>query len=424
MKTAMKDLKLELVGEGSWLDQEEIKAEIKRNAALLEAVKKGEEQYKDSLGWLDTEKWAGEAWLDKYQKLADRVKANADILVVVGIGGSNQAARAVTEAIGERGSVKIVYAGNNISADSMNKVLKSLEGKRTYINVIAKNFETLEPGVSFMALRRFLKEQYGEEYNEHVICTGTEGSHLEDLCKQHGYYFLPFPADIGGRYTSLSPVGLFPLAVADIDIYALARGGKHMQQRLQQEGAEENIALQYAVIRNLLYRKGFCLEMLSFFEPRFDRFAKWWRQLFGESEGKDDKALYPVVGSFSEDLHSIGQFIQDGSTIMFETFLNVEDAGVSCILHTDEVDDRFDYLNGKDLTEINRAAYKATVTAHSAKFPCLRLTVPAIDEESFGQLFYFYQFMCYLSAKILGVNPFDQPGVEAYKQYMFEALGK
>lgn len=420
----MKELKFEMVDKASWLRPDEIKRELKRNSCLLEAVKQGEDRYRDSLGWLDVKEWAGEKWLFKYEELAEHVRKNADVLVVVGIGGSNQAARAVVEAIGERGQVEIVFAGNSISSDSFCKVLKKLKGKRVYIDVIAKNFETLEPGIAFLALRNELRKQYGETYKEHVICTGTVGSHLEELCKAHGYHFLPFPDNIGGRYTALSPVGLFPLATAGMDIRKLVAGAKGMQERLHKEGAEENIALQYAVIRNMLYQKGFRMEMLSFFEPRYFRFAKWWTQLFGESEGKDNKGLYPIFGCFSEDLHSIGQFIQDGSTVMFETFLNVEETKASYVLHRDDVDDRFDYLDGKDLNEINRAAYEATVAAHSSKFPCLLLTVPAIDEERFGQLFYFYEFVCYLSARILDVNPFNQPGVEAYKQYMFQALGK
>lgn len=420
----MESIRLELTEGTSWLSRKIVKHEMNRHASLLETVKKREEQYRDSLGWLDVEEWAGEEWLSKCEKLAAYVKERADVLVVVGIGGSNQAARAVAEAIGEKSSVKLVFSGNNISADDICSVVKQLEDKRVFINVIAKNFETLEPGICFWALRNILREKYGAAYSDHVICTGTIGSHFERLSKDEGYHFLPFPDNIGGRYTALSPVGLFPLAVAGIDIRKMAHGGKKMQERLYRESAEENIALEYAVVRNLLYQKGFRMEMLSFFEPRYYRFAKWWRQLFGESEGKDNKGLYPVYGSFSEDLHSIGQFIQEGTAVIFETFLNVEKTEPSFILRHDGLDDRFVYLDGMDFTDINRAAYEATVAAHSKRLPCMKLTVPAIDEESFGQLFYFYEFTCYLSAKLLGVNPFDQPGVEAYKQYMFQKLGK
>lgn len=417
-------LSMKLEDRAAWLTGEEIDAAVRANVPVLEAVKTGEPQYRESLGWLDVDTWAGDAWLKRYEETARMIRAEATALVVVGIGGSNQAARAVVDAIGEKGGLKIVWAGNSISAHSIRQALAELEGESVYVNIIAKNFETLEPGIGFRAMRDFLRERYGDEYPRRVICTGTEGSHLEDLCQKHGFRFLPFPREIGGRFTALSPIGLLPMAAAGMDIRAMAAGARQMRERLRAEGAEENIALRYAVIRNLLYQKGFRMEMLSFFEPRYFRFAKWWMQLFGESEGKDGKGLYPLFGNFSEDLHSIGQFLQDGTCVIFETFLEAEDSGASYVLHGDEVDDRFGYLDGKDFDEINRAACEATVAAHSEKYPCLRLRADAIDEKSFGELFYFFQFTCYLSARILGVNPFDQPGVEAYKINMFKALGK
>lgn len=420
----MEAFTLSVTDGAAWLTEEEIAAEMKKNAALFEKVKNGEPEYRDTLGWLDVSTWAGDAWLSRYEALAQRVRREADVMVVIGIGGSNQAARAVVDAIGEKGGTKLIWAGNSISAYEMNAVLESIRGKRVYIDVIAKNFETLEPGIGFRALRAFLKEQYGGDYASHVICTGTEGSQLHRLCGKHGYTFLPFPKEIGGRFTALSPVGLFPMAVAGMDIRAMAGAAMEMRQRLCAETAEDSIALRYAAIRNILYRKGFRMEMLSFFEPRFFRFAKWWMQLFGESEGKDNLGLYPLFGNFSEDLHSIGQFLQDGTPVIYETFLEVRDSGASLVLHGDEVDDGFGYLNNKDFDEINRVACEATVAAHGAKYPCLRICVEGINEAAFGQLFYFFCFVCYLSARILGVNPFDQPGVEAYKINMFRSLGK
>lgn len=420
----MEEFKISLADDSGLLTEEEITAEMAKHADLLEQVKKGEEAYRDTLGWLDVTTWAGEAWLSRYEALAEKVRREADVLVVIGIGGSNQAARAVVDAIGEKGDTKIVWAGNSISAFEINAVLDSIRGKRVYIDVIAKNFETLEPGIGFRALRAFLKEQYGADYAGHVICTGTEGTHFHDLCKEHGYEFLPFPVEIGGRFTALSPIGLFPMAVAGMDIRAMAGAAAQMRQRLCAETAEDSIALRYAAIRNILYRKGFRMEMLSFFEPRFFRFAKWWMQLFGESEGKDNLGLYPLFGNFSEDLHSIGQFLQDGTPVIYETFLEVRNSGASLVLHDDEVDDRFGYLNNKDFDEINRVACEATIQAHAVKYPCVRISVDGINEATFGQLFYFFSFVCYLSARILGVNPFNQPGVEAYKINMFRSLGK
>lgn len=420
----MNQIRFSVADGAGWLTECEIKQAMAKHGDLLTVVKKGEEKYRDSLGWLDPDQWASDNWLTAYEDLAKRVQEIADVLVVIGIGGSNQAARAVADAIGEKSGVEIVWAGNNISAHSVQQVLTSLEGKRVCINVIAKNFETLEPGLSFRILRKYLKDIYGEKYAQRVICTGTRGAHLEEIAKQYGFAFLPFPENIGGRFTALSPIALFPLAVAGMDIRAMVAGAKKMREELLAENSGDSVALRYAVIRNLLFEKGFRMEMLSFFEPRWFRFAKWWMQLFGESEGKDNKGLYPVFGNFSEDLHSIGQFLQDGTPVIFETFLEVADSGASYIVESDGIDDRFHYLDGMDVDQINRVACEATIQAHSEKYPCVRLTVPAINEETFGKLFYFFAFVCYLSAKIFGVNPFDQPGVEAYKVNMFHALGK
>lgn len=420
----MKELTFSLVEQSGTIQEAELQGAIEACAPLLETVQQGEAQYAGTLGWHKVATWAGSEWLDRYETLARRVQADADVLVVVGIGGSNQAARAVVDALGERGKTRIVWGGNSISAHSINEVLASLEGQRVYIDVIAKNFETLEPGIAFRALRSWLREHCGADYARRVICTGTEGSRLEGLCQSEGYTFLPFPEEIGGRFTALSPVGLFPMAVAGLNIRAMAAGAAHMEHRLKSETAENNMALRFAALRNLLYRKGYRMEMLAFFEPRLFRFAKWWMQLFGESEGKDDLGLYPIYGSYSEDLHSIGQFIQSGTPVIYEVFLDVETQDSSCVLGGQDIDDGFGYLDGKDFHDINKAAFQATVDAHSRRFPCVVLGIPALDEETFGQLFYFFEFTCYLSGKMLGVNPFDQPGVEAYKNRMFKILGK
>lgn len=405
------------------LSEEEILANMQNYSSLYDAVKLGEERYADSLGWLCPEIWAGDEWMNTYKSYAKEVQDNADVLVVIGIGGSNQAARAVVDSIGEKGKTKIVWAGNSISAYEINTVLKSIEGKSVYINVIAKNFETLEPGIGFRALRSFLKKNYGDDYSDRVICTGTVGSRFHDIAKKHNYKFLPFPKEIGGRFTALSPIGLFPMAVAGLDIDRIAKGAFDVRERILKEDNKDSIVLRYAVIRNLLYQKGYRMEMLSFFEPRFFRFAKWHQQLFGESEGKDSKGLYPIFGNFSEDLHSIGQFLQEGTPVIFETMLDVKDSGASLVLE-DDSEDGFAYLDGKDFDYINRMAFEATKEAHAQRYPVITLTVPDMTEESFGSLFYFFEITCYISARILGVNPFDQPGVEAYKINMFKALGK
>ena len=391
---------------------------------LLSYARSCPEEYRDVLGWLDPEDWASQEQIVRLEEKAKEVRENADVFVLVGVGGSNNAARSVIEALDQRAGCKVYYAGNTLSPYEIKRMLKELEGKSVYINVIAKNFETLEPGSSFRVLRKFLKEQYGEEAPKRIIATGTPGSHLEELCREQGYTFLTFPEPVGGRYSALSDVGLFPMAVAGVDIRKVVQGAKDMKRLLWEMDGMENPAYRYAVIRNLLYQEGIKIEMLSFFEPRYRFFAKWWIQLFAESEGKDGKGIYPVAAECSEDLHSIGQFVQDGSHIMAETFLEVKNRDASYVLEKDQVDDRFDYLNGVDFWEINRKAFEATLKAHSECLPCFKITVDAIDEYSFGQLFYFFEFACFLSGKLLGINPFGQPGVEAYKGYMFKALGK
>ena len=374
-------------------------------------------------GWLHCDQAAMQR--AQIAEKAKEIRENADVFVLVGVGGSNQAARAMIEAIQKPGGPEIVYAGNTLSANAMNRMLKRLEGKRFAVDCIAKNFETLEPGASFRVLRRELAARCSPaEAAARILCTGTEGSPLEELCQKEGYTFLPFPTNIGGRYTAMTYVGLLPMAVAGIDIRALVRGAAGMEQALRSGAPEDNLALRYAVLRNLYYQRGYKLELLASFEPQFRWFYKWWVQLFAESEGKDGKGLFPVCAEYSEELHAVGQYIQDGAPLMFETFLDVEARQDSLVVMPDGKADHFDYLNGKDFYDINKAAFSATVTAHSQKLPCLIFDIPALDAYNFGQLFYFFQFACYVSGSLLGIDPFNQPGVEAYKCWMFKALGK
>ncbi len=395
-----------------------------QNRKVLETAKAGEKEYADSQGWLDTEEWANETAVRHLEKLASEIRQNADAFVLIGVGGSNNAARGVIKALQQAGTPEIIYAGNTLSPHALNHMLKKLEGKSIYVNCIAKNFETLEPGASFRILRKYLKERYGNKASERIIATGTTGSSLEKLCVDNGYTFLEFPDNVGGRYTALSNVGLLPMAVAGIDIRMLVQGAKEMRKELYEKTAEDNIAYRYACMRNLCYKQGYRIEMLASFEPRFRYFYKWWIQLFAESEGKDNKGIFPVAGEYSEELHSVGQFLQDGFPIVFETFLDVKEHQDSLFVEPDGLTDYFDYLNGKDFWCINKKAYEATVMAHKEKMPCLTLEMDALDAYHFGQMFYFFQFACYLSCKMMGVNAFDQPGVEAYKKWMFEALGK
>lgn len=423
----MKDITLSYLDRKPVLAPGELEEKIRASAPVLAEVVAGEAQYQDCLGWFHVDDYAGAEHVDFLLEQAARVRADADAFVVIGIGGSNQASRAAVKALRPKNGPAILWAGNTISACEMARTLEELDGyKSIYIDCIAKNFETLEPGIAFRMLRHYLEKRYGEtDAARRIFATGTPGSTLHQLCKDNSYTFLEFPEPIGGRYSIGSDVGLFPMAVAGIDIKAVTQGMRDMRDRLFSEPAEENIALKYACLRNLMLKHGFSLEMMAFFEPRLDYFAKWWIQAFAESEGKDGTGLYPVCASNSEDLHSIGQFIQQGSPILFETFIEVRERDASVIMPAETKKDYFQYLDGKDFWDINDTARKATIEAHSeGGIPCLNLSVPALDAHTLGQMFYFFLFACYLSCKLTGVNPFNQPGVEAYKGYMFKNLGK
>lgn len=396
----------------------------KKALALLDLVCEGESQYKGDIGWLNPDEWGGENELIKIEEKAKEVRENADVFVLIGVGGSNQSARAVIKAIEPQNGLEILYSGNTLTPCSMNRLLKKLENKSVYINAIAKSFETLEPGVCFRILRAFLNEKYGDQSSKRITVTGTPGSRLHSIAIEHGYTFLTFPENIGGRFSTFSDVGLFPMAVAGIDIKSLVQGAKDMRKRLIEDKTASNLAVRYASTRYGLYKGGKTVEMLSIFEPRLRYFGKWWIQLFAESEGKDGKGLFPVLSEYSEDLHSVGQFVQDGSPILFETFITVNDPGQDVPVMPSPINDGFNYLNNKGMAFLNKAAEEATIQTHSERFPSIRLSIPEINEYYLGQLFYFFEFSCYLSGKLLEINPFNQPGVEAYKQVMFKCLEK
>ena len=422
-----RSISLSCVDTSGVLGPGELEAKLAAAAPILERAVRGDARYEPFLGWRTVDETASPARVEFLMEQADRVRSCADAFVVIGIGGSNQSSRAAIKALRPKNGPAILWAGNTISACEMARTLEELDGYRSvYIDCIAKNFETLEPGIAFRVLRQYLEKRYGAaDAAGRIFATGTTGSSLHQLCKDNGYTFLTFPERVGGRFSVVSDVGLFPMAVAGVDIRTLTQGMRDMRDRLFAEGAEENLALRYACLRKLMLEHGYSLEMLAFFEPRLDYFAKWWVQTFAESEGKNDTALYPVAASNSEDLHATGQFVQQGSPILFETFLQVRRRDASVVLPREEKKDYFDYLEGKDFWEMNDVARRATMAAHSERgIPCLNFSIPAIDEHTLGELYYFFLFACYLSCGLLGVNPFDQPGVENYKGYMFQNLGK
>ncbi len=394
------------------------------HADVLATCAAGEARYADSLGWLSVDEWANKKVLDEVKALAARYQEMADTFVIIGVGGSNNAARSVIEALRPNG-MRIVYAGNTLSAQALNLMLESLEGHDVVIDCIAKNFETLEPGSSFRLLRQWLVAKYGqEEAARRIVCCGTIGSSLDTLAAEQGYAFVPFATNVGGRFTALTAVHLLPLACAGADIDALVAGAKETEAACRTSSAAHNEALLYACARKLLWEKGYRVELLSFFEPRFRWFAKWWEQLFGESEGKCGRGLFPASAEYSEELHSLGQYVQDGTHQLFETFLDLTQPGDgdSLVLGSTDVSDGFGYLDGVDFWDINKASFNATRDAHALVLPALTLEIDRADEKHFGMLFYFFAFSCYLSATLMDLNPFDQPGVEAYKQLMFKTL--
>lgn len=408
------------------LDEQDILNNINQNEELLENVLKSyENDTEQVLGWIDIDKVSNESLVKTIEKKAKEIREKADIFLLIGVGGSNQGARATIKAFQKEGTPEILYTGNNLSPKYMNDILKKIKGKSVYANIIAKNFATLEPGLCFRVIRQYMEDTYGvEEAGNRIIATGSPGgSSLEELAKDKGYLFLPFPLDVGGRYSVMSAVGLLPIAVSGVSLKELISGANSMRDYIYNTKASDNEMLKYAVVRNMLLREDKDIEILSYFEPSLEYISKWWIQLFGESEGKDGKGLFPTACSFTEDLHALGQYIQSGQKILFETFLNIEEQNDSHIVKKDEANDYFDYLDGKDFHDINKIAYEATVIAHhEGGIPCLILNVPELNTYYFGQLFYFFEMACYVSGEILGVNPFDQPGVETYKDNMFARL--
>ena len=382
------------------------------------------EDHDQVLGW--TSPCASREELEIIKAKAEEIKREGDLFVLVGVGGSNQAARAMIDALADGQGPEVLYMGNTLSAHSVSKMLRRMEGRNVYINVIAKNFETLEPGSHFRILRQWMKKRYGrEEMAKRIIVTGTKGSRLEEIAKENGYLFLSFPSSVGGRYSAFSPVCLLPIGAAGLNLDKYLAGLERAAEDCRINPSSNPAAL-YGAARNLLYGKGYDIEMLVSFEPRYSYLAKWWVQLFGESEGKEKKGIFPSSAIYSEDLHSIGQYMQEGRRNLIETFVSVEDPGARAVIEPDpEFRDGFDYLDGMDFDQMNKAAEEATLNAHwKGGVPCIRFQIKAISEETFGELFYYFMMACAVSGTMMNINPFDQEGVEEYKRSMFAALGK
>ena len=386
----------------------------------------------DYLGWADWPVNYDREELARMLKDAKYVRDNFDILVVCGIGGSYLGARAALEALNGLKSddkMEIIFMGQTFSPNYVAQVMKYLRGKKFAINVISKSGTTTETSISFRLLKELLESQVGKEKARKAIyaTTDKEKGALKTLCNKEGYATYVLPGDIGGRFSVLTAVGLFPLAVAGIDIQAMLDGACIARLMYNNTDLKENLCYRYAVMRDYMYRHNHPVELYVTYEPQMAQISEWLKQLFGESEGKEKKGLFPASVTFSTDLHSLGQFIQDGSPILFETIINVltpkDDIKIP---HDDEDLDGLNYLEGKDLAFVNQKAFEGTLKAHTEDggVPCNVIEIDRLDAKTLGHLFYFFMRACAMSAYLLDINPFNQPGVEIYKKNMFHLLGK
>ena len=392
----------------------------------------------DFLGWVDLPKNYDKDEFERIKKAAKKIQSDSDVLLVIGIGGSYLGARACIEMIGhsfkndltkeERKAPKIYFVGQNISSTYMSDLLDVIKDKDVSINVISKSGTTTEPAIAFRIFKDFLEKKYGKEEAKKRIYATTDSSKgaLKKLSDEEGYETFIIPDDVGGRFSVLTPVGLLPIATTGIDIDKIMLGASDASCDFNNENLDTNYAYQYAVVRNALHRKGKDVELLVNYEPKLHYFSEWWKQLYGESEGKDNKGIFPASVDFSTDLHSMGQYIQEGKRILFETVLNVVDVDKHIEIEAVENDlDGLNYLAGKNVDFVNKKAFQGTLLAHTdGQVPNLIVNVPKLDEYNFGYMVYFFEKSCAMSGYLSGVNPFDQPGVEAYKKNMFALLGK
>lgn len=363
---------------------------------------------------------------------ADKIRASSQVLVLIGIGGSYLGAMAAIEAFGSNfcqgNELRVFYAGHNLSSTYHGDLLKVLKGVDFSINVVSKSGTTMEPAIAFRILKNLLEAKYGQEgARERIFVTTGNAGRLRILARKEGYTTFDVPEDVGGRYSVLSPVGLLPMAAAGIDIQAMLEGARQGQADFGRPEILENPCYLYAAIRSLLYRQGKAIELLVCYEPELRYFSEWWKQLFGESEGKEGKGLFPAAATFTTDLHSLGQYIQEGRKLLFETAVRVgKSSGALTIPPQDDDWDGLNYLAGKDMSFVNDCAFRGTVEAHTVAggVPNLVITLPELSEWYLGYLFYFMMKACAISGYLLGVNPFNQPGVEAYKENMITLLGK
>ena len=392
----------------------------------------------DFLGWIDLPVDYDKEEFARIQKAAEKIQSDSEVLLVIGIGGSYLGARAAIEFLRHsfynmvskeiRKTPEIYYVGNSISSTYIRHLIDVIGDRDFSINMISKSGTTTEPAIAFRVFKELLEQKYGKEEAAKRIYATTDKARgsLKSLATEEGYESFVVPDDVGGRFSVLTAVGLLPIAVSGADINKLMEGAQAGRKLALESDFEENDALKYAAVRNILLRKGKTIEVLANYEPSLHYVSEWWKQLYGESEGKDQKGIFPASVDLTTDLHSMGQFIQDGNRILYETVLNVEKSTEEVVLKEEPVDlDGLNYLAGKTVDFVNKSAMNGTILAHTdGNVPNLMVNIPEQNEYYLGQLFYFFEFACGVSGYLLGVNPFNQPGVESYKKNMFALLGK
>lgn len=432
----MVGLKLELKNVG--ITENAILKYNKKVAEIHKELHEKKDDEKEFLGWLELPTKYNKKEFKKIKECAQRIQKNSDILVVIGIGGSYLGARAVIEALTNsfynmqdkenRKTPQIIYVGNNLSPNYINDVIDLIGNKDFSINVISKSGTTTEPAIAFRIFRELLEAKYDlEEARSRIyVTTDKEKGALKQLADREKYETFVIPDNVGGRYSVLTPVGLLPIAVAGVDIDKLMKGARFAQDKYCDEDLTYNECYKYAVVRNILYKQDKTIEILANYEPKMHFMTEWWKQLYGESEGKNGKGIFPTGVDFTTDLHSLGQYIQEGRRDLFETVIRIEEPDTNISIKIDEDDlDGLNYLVGKSLDFVNKKAMEGTIEAHvDGNVPNILITMQELNEETIGQLIYFFELGCAMSGKLLGVNPFDQPGVEKYKKNMFRLLGK
>ena len=421
-----------------FISKDEIDNFEKTTEAARTELVKGTGAGNDFLGWVDLPVNYDKEEFDRIKKAAKKIQSDSEVLVVAGIGGSYLGARAAIEFLtntfynvmdkADRKYPQIFFAGNSISSKYLSDLLELIGDRDFSVHIISKSGTTTEPAIAFRVLKEKLEAKYGKKEAAARIYATTDKARgaLKNLADEEGYEEFVVPDDVGGRYSVLTAVGLLPIAVAGCDIDMLMQGAAEMRKACLEKPYHENDAMLYAAFRNMLHRKGKMVEILANYEPSFHYVGEWWKQLYGESEGKDRRGIFPAAVDLTTDLHSMGQFIQDGSRILMETVVDINESPAEVVLKKEEKDtDGMNYLAGKTVDFVNKSAMNGTLLAHTdGDVPCLKVNMPKQDARSLGQLFYFFEFACGVSGYILGVNPFNQPGVESYKKNMFALLGK